>query len=191
MAVSIAAGRVRDHVGVPGAARRTASRSRSALVALITLLNLRGIRESGTIFAMPTYVFIVAFVVLLVGGFVRLSARSGPAGAPCRRRLHAAGTASLSAVPRAARVRLGLRRADGRRGDLERHPGVQEAGVEERLDDADVDGGHPGVFFIGITFLAHQLGVQHADKISAPAQIAKTVFGDAPDLLHRSRRRRR
>jgi hypothetical protein len=36
------------------------------------------------------------------------------------------------------------------------------------------------VFFIGITFLAHEMGVQHADKISAPAQIAKTVFGDTP-----------
>ena len=49
-----------DHVGVPGAARglprRAGGRVRSSLVMLV---NLRGIRESGTIFAIPTYVFLV------------------------------------------------------------------------------------------------------------------------------------
>ncbi|MEK7693627.1 MAG: APC family permease, partial [Chloroflexota bacterium] len=34
------------------------------------------------------------------------------------------------------------------------------------------------VLFFGITVLASQLGVRHSDAISAPAQIAKTVFGD-------------
>jgi hypothetical protein len=37
-----------------------------------------------------------------------------------------------------------------------------------------------GVFFIGMTILAHQLGVQHSDEVSAPAQIARTVFGHSP-----------
>jgi len=40
-----------------------------AAVALITVLNLRGIRESGTIFAIPTYGFIIAFGVLIAAGF--------------------------------------------------------------------------------------------------------------------------
>ena len=44
-----------------------------ALVAAITLLNLRGLRDSGTIFAVPTYMFIVAFSVLIVVGFLRLA----------------------------------------------------------------------------------------------------------------------
>jgi hypothetical protein len=33
-----------------------------------------------------------------------------------------------------------------------------------------------GVFFIGLTVLAHQLDVRHADKVSVPAQIANVVF---------------
>jgi hypothetical protein len=37
-----------------------------------------------------------------------------------------------------------------------------------------------GTFFIGLTILAHQLGVQHSDEVSAPAQVARTVFGHTP-----------
>ncbi len=36
------------------------------LVVLITLVNLRGVRESGTIFAIPTYIFI-GNALLLIG----------------------------------------------------------------------------------------------------------------------------
>ena len=40
-------------------------------VALVTLANLRGIRESGKLFALPTYLFIAGFCVLIVYGLVR------------------------------------------------------------------------------------------------------------------------
>ena len=36
-----------------------------AAVALVTLANLRGIRESGSIFAAPTYVFLVAMFAMI------------------------------------------------------------------------------------------------------------------------------
>ena len=39
-----------------------------ALVVLITIVNLRGIRESGSVFAIPTYFFIVSAVIMIVGG---------------------------------------------------------------------------------------------------------------------------
>ena len=42
------------------------------LIFLIMLTNLRGIRESGTIFAIPTYIFIVAFAAMLIFGFVQI-----------------------------------------------------------------------------------------------------------------------
>ncbi|MDQ1486728.1 MAG: hypothetical protein QOJ62_2421, partial [Actinomycetota bacterium] len=40
-----------------------------SLVLVIMLLNLRGVRESGTAFAIPTYAFIVGVAVLIVLGF--------------------------------------------------------------------------------------------------------------------------
>ena len=42
------------------------------IVLVIMLLNLRGIRESGTAFAIPTYAFIVGVAVLIVVGFTKL-----------------------------------------------------------------------------------------------------------------------
>ena len=44
-----------------------------AAIALVTLANLRGLRESGSIFAVPTYVFLVAMFGLIGFGLFRLS----------------------------------------------------------------------------------------------------------------------
>ena len=43
-----------------------------AAVALLTALNLRGLRESGTAFAIPTYAFIVVIVGMILTGLVRV-----------------------------------------------------------------------------------------------------------------------
>ena len=42
-----------------------------ALIVIITILNLRGLRESGTIFAFPTYFFIVSATLLIVVGLIK------------------------------------------------------------------------------------------------------------------------
>ncbi len=42
-----------------------------ALVVLITIINLRGVRESGSIFAIPTYFFVVTAVLLIVVGLIK------------------------------------------------------------------------------------------------------------------------
>src|SRR5947209_3321835 len=41
------------------------------MIAFIAVVNLRGVRESGAIFAGPTYLFIFGMIVLIVGGFAR------------------------------------------------------------------------------------------------------------------------
>ncbi|TMD99280.1 MAG: APC family permease, partial [Chloroflexi bacterium] len=41
------------------------------LVIIITVVNLRGMRESGTIFAVPTYIFIVSALLLIVVGCIK------------------------------------------------------------------------------------------------------------------------
>ncbi|SCL35839.1 amino acid/polyamine/organocation transporter, APC superfamily [Micromonospora rhizosphaerae] len=42
-------------------------------IALLTAMNLRGVRESGRIFAVPTYLFVLGVLVLVVTGFVRIA----------------------------------------------------------------------------------------------------------------------
>ena len=59
-------------------------------VAIITWGNLRGVRESGAIFMLPTYFFIGAFAVMIVAGLVKVALgeapgtllHSGPAESP-------------------------------------------------------------------------------------------------------------
>ncbi|WP_219107749.1 APC family permease [Austwickia sp. TVS 96-490-7B] len=48
------------------------------LVILLTAMNLRGVRESGTLFAIPTYAFMIGVVVMAVVGFVRAATGTLP-----------------------------------------------------------------------------------------------------------------
>jgi len=51
-------------------------------IILITWMNLRGVRESGTIFAIPTYAFVIGVLVTLLIGLVRQSQLFGAAPLP-------------------------------------------------------------------------------------------------------------
>ncbi|HEY4690988.1 MAG TPA: APC family permease [Anaerolineae bacterium] len=47
------------------------------LLVIITLINLRGLRETGTLMAIPVYLFLFAFFAMLIAGYFRLFAE-GP-----------------------------------------------------------------------------------------------------------------
>jgi amino acid transporter len=53
-----------------------------AAIAVITWINLRGVRESGTIFAFPTYAFVIGVLVVIVIGLVRQFEMFGAAPLP-------------------------------------------------------------------------------------------------------------
>jgi amino acid transporter len=53
-----------------------------AAVVVLTALNLRGLRESGTAFAIPTYAFIVVILIMIVTGLVRVFVLREPLLAP-------------------------------------------------------------------------------------------------------------
>jgi len=78
VAVSIAAGVAAIVSAVPALVP-----DREALcllcIALIMIANLRGAKESGRLFAGPTYLFIASVVLMLVVGGVRLAFAAGPA----------------------------------------------------------------------------------------------------------------
>src|ERR1043165_2376846 len=51
-------------------------------IAFIAIANLRGVRESGALFAMPTYVFVVSFLFMIVFGLFHYFIYGGAAPAP-------------------------------------------------------------------------------------------------------------
>jgi hypothetical protein len=87
----------------------------AAAIVLITLGNLRGLRESGNIFAIPTYLFLgLALLMIGIGVANVLAGRAEPA--PGGR-----------AAPHPQGLRVGLGRPDGHRGDRQRRARLQTA----------------------------------------------------------------
>jgi amino acid transporter len=72
VAVSISAGIFAVTSFVPSLANHKVGLSLAALL-LIVLANLRGVRESGILFALPTYLFVASIGTLIVAGLVELA----------------------------------------------------------------------------------------------------------------------
>ena len=111
-----------------------------AFIAVLMFANLRGLKESGTVFAVPTYVYIVAVGALIVYGFVPVFGGDLDPLAPVAERYDdftdgAYSTGALvgrHGVPAHARLLVRCRRPHRHRSHLQRRAGVQEARVEER-----------------------------------------------------------
>ena len=149
------------------------------MVATITLLNLRGIRESGTIFAVPTYMFIVAFALLLIAGFIRLALDPGLT-APVPEGLVPPGTETLSWFIILRAFASGCAALTGVEAISNGIPAFKKPESRNASTTLMAMAIILGTFFIGLTILAHQLGIQHSDEVSVPAQVALTVFGRSP-----------
>ena len=70
VAVSVAAGVLAITSAAPSLAAHKVSLSLLAVL-LLTLVNLRGVRESGIAFALPTYSFVAAMLVMIASGLVQ------------------------------------------------------------------------------------------------------------------------
>jgi len=64
-------------------------------IAFIAIANLRGVRESGALFATPTYVFVVSFLLMIVFGFFHYFVYGGAAAIPTEQELKTAEGYSL------------------------------------------------------------------------------------------------
>jgi amino acid transporter len=76
VAVSVVAGVAAITSAVPSLAPHAVSLSLGCVV-LLTMVNLRGVKESGRAFAVPTYVFVAAVYAMLLVGFAKLALGSG------------------------------------------------------------------------------------------------------------------
>ncbi len=147
-----------------------------AFVALLTLGNLRGIRESGTIFAIPTYFFIFTFGGMLITGLVRVVLLGQHLGPPADTgtigvvhtltpflllRAFSSGAAALTGIEAIAN---GV--------PYFKPPESRNASVTLIWMAAILAG-----FFLGTTFLAHQFGIIPSETKTVVAQIAETTFG--------------
>ena len=112
-----------DHERRAGAGAARGRRCRSGSSSLLTLMNLRGVKESGRAFAIPTYGFVACDLRCCSRSASRkvafgdgISAES----ADYQLRQVDRDRRAAARLPRPARLRLGLHGADRRRGGLQR-----------------------------------------------------------------------
>src|SRR5262249_6722757 len=142
-------------------------------VAAIALANIRGVRESGRIFAVPTYFFIASFGVLLVGGFYRMvTGTLEPVTEPPPAAMEAltwflvlrAFSAGCTAMTGTEAISNGI---PAFRAPESRNAAITLAWMAGIL----------ATLFVGLTVLASALHVLPSDTETVVSQIARRVFG--------------
>ncbi|MGH3377688.1 MAG: APC family permease [Actinoallomurus sp.] len=103
VAVSVAAGVANIVSALPALSSHAVALS-IALIAAVAVMNLRGVRESGRAFAIPTYGFVVSVFLMVFVGLVRTVAGHAPTAESAHLTVHATHSAAGAAV-----VLLGLR----------------------------------------------------------------------------------
>jgi amino acid transporter len=146
-------------------------------IALITLANLRGVREAGTLFAVPTYGFVALVYVTLGTGLAQClsgcrTAETADLGLPVEHALTL--FILLRAFSSGATALTGVEAiADGVQAF--RRPHAKNAATT-----LAIMGSISISMFLGITYLARSLEVrvaEHFEGQSVLAQIGETVFG--------------
>ena len=142
-------------------------------IGLITLGNLRGIRESGSIFAIPTYLFIVSFAAMLIVGLIKVMTHSlTPITPP-----------PLLPIIQPVTLWLILRAFSA--------GAVAMSGTEAISNGVPIFTPHESrnaaitltfmasllaVFFVGVSFLSNHMGLVPGNQ-SIVSQVALSVFG--------------
>ena len=174
--------RARDH-SARRRSRRTRSSSRSLLILLLTVVNLRGVRESGIAFALPTYAFVAVMYVMIGAGFAKCASAAARRRTPPIRSRPArpAASACSSSSGRSPRA---LRRspASSRSRTASAPSSRRRAGTRRRT--LLVMGGMAISLFLGVSWLAVHMHALPSDSVSVISEIARATF---PGRLTRRR----
>ncbi len=148
------------------------------LILMVMAVNLRGLRESGSAFALPTYIF-VASVLLLVGvGIYRTAIGEPP---------HVTGMTPI-AVPVESLSLLLLMRAfadgcsamTGTEAISNGTPAFKPPEWKNAQITMVTMAAILGVVFLGISYLATVSGAVPTEHVSVLSQIGEAVFGEGP-----------
>jgi amino acid transporter len=176
VAVSVTAGTIAIVSAAPGLADQRVGIA-MGLVVLISLANLRGVREAGTLFAIPTYGFVLCVYITLGLGLIRCLGGC-PVAASSNIELHAVHGLSLFIVLKAfASGSTALTGVEAIADGVQAFKRPQSRNAATTLA---VMGLVSISMFLGITYLARALQVRVGEHLaggkSVLAQIGETVF---------------
>jgi amino acid transporter len=146
-------------------------------VSLLTIGNLRGIRESGTIFAIPTYVFILSFGGMLTVGLVKVALGQDLTAEEPANALEP-GVAALTPFLMLRAFSSGAAALTGIEAVANGVPNFKPPEWRNAITTQAWMVTILSAFFIGTTILAHEFGIVPSQTQTVVSQIAKTVFGE-------------
>jgi amino acid transporter len=152
-------------------------------IVLIAWANLRGVRESGTLFAIPTYGFLIVFLALIATGLGRWfsgtlaydPAQVSPGTT------EGVGALTLFLILRA--FASGCTALTGVEAISNGIPAFRRPEAENAGRTLIAMALLLGAMFLGISFLARSLGVVPVAHETVVSQIGRQVFGDGPLYL--------
>lgn len=152
------------------------------LVGFIMLINLRGVKESGTAFAIPTYFFILAMLLTVCVGLFRYA--TGTLGMVVSPPESEAGTALLAITPF-----LLLRAFSSGTAALTGIEAISN-GITAFKEPRSRNAGITLIwmacilasFFLGISFLATHIGAVASEQETVISQLARTIFTNQSPL---------
>jgi amino acid transporter len=142
-------------------------------VAVIALANIRGVRESGRIFAVPTYFFVVSFGFMIAEGLFRLATGSLPRTPPPA--LPAAEALTWFLILRA--FSSGCTAMTGTEAISNGIPAFRTPESRNAAITLGWMAAILGSFFIGLTVLADRLGIVPTEAETVVSQIARRLHG--------------
>ncbi len=153
-----------------------------ALIILVTVLNLRGVREAGTIFAIPTYLFLVGIFAMLGIGMVRQAIDGFPRTAPPPAAEELAGVGALTTFVLLRAFSSGGAALTGVEAISNGVPVFQPVEWRNARKTLTIMIVILAITFSGITFLAYQFGTYPMETSAegyqtVVSQIAMQVFG--------------
>jgi len=185
VAVSVAAGVLALVSAAPGLAPHRVELS-LAFIALITVTNLRGVRESGLAFALPTYAFIASMLALVVTGAVRCA--DGSCGPTVDSDPMTVGVGGLSALVVLRAFASGSSALTGVEAIANGVSAFRRPQSKNAAQTLAILGLLAVTFFLGVSYLAVQMhAVPSADgNPSLISQIARVTFpaGSATGFLY-------
>ncbi|MBN2389312.1 MAG: APC family permease, partial [Anaerolineae bacterium] len=148
-----------------------------AFIGLMMVLNLRGVRESGTIFSIPTYIFLVVVTAMIVTGIYKWIVAGMPAPAPPQMTYPVAHPLTLFLILRA--FSSGCAALTGVEAISNGVPAFKPPEAKNAATTLAAMAGLLITLFLGVTFLAREFGVvpdeiTHETLIS---QLGRAIFG--------------
>lgn len=153
------------------------------VIGLITLGNLRGIREAGSIFAIPTYFFILSMTVVIVVGIVKVAAGDAPGSftnEPEVQPFEAQQGLTLFLILRA--FSSGSAALTGIEAISNGVPSFKKPEIQNAQTTMMFMAGILAFLFLGITFLANRFALVPTEALEAEpetivSQLARVVVG--------------